>query len=325
MACFHPLTAGRPAPGYPLSFGSAIKANFELLKVRCGQCIGCRLDHSLMWATRATHESRSHQDTCFITLTYADETMPHSLSVHAKPLQQFFRALRYHIKTENPDNPKIKYLACGEYSPKKRRPVGPFNPWEFVGEGERPHYHAVVFGYDFPDKELWTVRNDNRIFTSDILTDIWGKGHCTTAAVTFESAAYVARYSIKKLNGTLAQRPDPVTGLLPYERICHTTGQILEVEKERFHTSNGIGKDHYLSYTGDIYPNDSVVINGHETRPPRYYDNLFKAEDPHTMETIQDRRIQQMRKHAADNTPDRLAEREKVKQAQLNQLKRELS
>lgn len=88
--------------------------------------------------------------------------------------------------------------------------------------------------------------------------------------------------------------------------------------------SNGLGKDFYLSYTPDIYPADQVIINGHPTRPPRYYDKLYDSEEPDQMATIKDRRILQMEKHAADNTPARLAEREQVKLAQLKQLKREL-
>ncbi len=339
MACFHPLTAARwerpgKLPTRPV-FGSAIEAGMSKMKLPCGQCIGCRLDHSSRWATRCMHESKSHEQNSFLTLTYSDEKMPPSLSVSKKPLQKFFKDLRnylnYGIKSHldearqipNPEFTVTKYFACGEYSPKKTRPVGPFNPWEFIGEGERPHYHAILFGYDFPDKELWTVRNGLNIYSSDILADIWGKGHCTIGSVTHESAGYVARYSLKKINGSLENKPCKITGLLPYERICHYTGEILQVEKERLQMSNGIGRDFYNCYTSDIYPADSVVINGHETRPPRYYDNLYDAEQPGIMEDIKNRRIKNMEKHRSDNTPARLAEREKVKMAQLKQLKRD--
>ncbi len=293
MACFHPLTAGRyHPPGKPPTppvFGNAIEAGMTKLKVRCGQCIGCRLDHALMWGARSVHESRSYTENCFLTLTYEDAKMPESRSVSKRPLQLFFKNLR-NLLTRQEDTRKIKYLACGEYSPKKTRPIGPFNPWEYMGEGQRPHYHAVVFNYDFKDKELWSVRNDNRIYTSNTLADIWGNGHCTIGAVTIESAAYVARYSLKKINGKLAQKPDATTGLLPYERVCAITGNITEVEKERFHTSNGIGKEFYNNYRSDMYPSDRLVINGYQTRPPRYYDNLYDAEEPAQMEDIKNRR-----------------------------------
>lgn len=248
--------------------------------------------------------------------------MPQPRSVSKRPLQLFFKNLRNHIAKYDP-NKKIKYFACGEYSPKKTRPIGPFNPDEFMGEGERPHYHAIIFGHDFGDKKLWTVRNDINVYTSDLLSDIWGQGFCTIGEVTYESAAYVARYSLKKINGSLEKKGDVVTGLLPYERICEYTGEITEVEKERVQMSNGIGRDFYLSYTSDIYPADHVVINGFETRPPRYYDNLFDAEQPSDMEEIKDRRIEKMRKHSADNTPARLEDRKKVKLAQLKLLKRD--
>ena len=96
------------------------------------------------------------------------------------------------------------------------------------------------------------------------------------------------------------------------------------MEKERVQMSNGIGKDFYNKYRNDMYPRDSMVINGFEKRPPRYYDNLYDAEEPAQMEAIRNSRIERMQDHAADYTPARLLDREKVKLAQISQLKREL-
>ncbi len=289
-----------------------------IFKVRCGQCIGCRLDHSLTWASRSMHQAKCHTENSFITLTFNDEKMPSHRSIELRPIQLFFKKLRKEISPK-----KIKILWCGEYSPKKTRPVGPFNPDEYLGEGQRPHYHAIIFNHDFSDKKLWTVRNDNNVYTSDILTDLWGQGYCTTGKVTYESAAYVARYSLKKINGKLEKIP-LATGLLPYERVCEYTGQITTVAKEKFHQSNGIGKEHYNNYNSDIYPADHVIINGYQTRPSRYYDDLYDKQAPASMEAIKLRRIKNIEKYKADNTPARLIEREKVKMAQLKQLKREL-
>jgi len=291
----------------------------KISKVRCGQCIGCKLDHSLMWASRSMHESRSHVENSFITLTFNDEHMPESRSVHKAPIQLFFKRLREKIAPK-----KIKYLCCGEYSPKKTRPIGPFNPWEYMSEGQRPHYHAIVFNHAFLDKKLWSVRNDINIYTSDILTDIWGQGFCTIGDVTYESAAYVARYSLKKLNGKQSETPDEITGLLPYERTNEYTGYIQTVEKERFHMSNGIGMEFFNKYSSDIYPADHVIVNGHETRPPRYYDDLYDQVEPASMESIKATRVQNMENQKADNTPDRLKSKEKVKMAQIRNLKREI-
>ncbi len=265
------------------------------------------------------HEAKTHYQNSFITLTFNDENMPGTRSVHKRPIQLFFKSLREKIAPK-----KIKYLCCGEYSPQKKRPIGPFNPWEFLSEGQRPHYHAIVFNHDFSDKKLWSVRNDVNIYTSDILTAIWGQGFCTTGEVTYQSAAYVARYSLKKLNGKESQKPDATTGLLPYERTCEYTGHITEVEKERFQMSNGIGLEFFNKYSSDIYPADHVIINGHQTRPPRYYDDLYDAQDPAGMENIKDIRVKNMEKYEADNTPDRLEAKEAVKLAQIRNLKREI-
>lgn len=265
------------------------------------------------------HEARSHAENSFITLTFNDEHMPESRSVHKRPIQLFFKSLREKIAPK-----RIKYLCCGEYSPKKTRPIGPFNPWEYLSEGQRPHYHAIVFNHDFKDKTLWSVRNDIKIYISDTLNDIWGQGFCTTGEVTYESAAYVARYSLKKLNGRDAENPCRHTGLLPYERTNEYTGDITTVEKERFHMSNGIGLNHFNKYSSDIYPADHVIINGHETRPPRYYDDLYEQVQPASMEDIKAIRVQNMENQQADNTPDRLASKEKVKLAQIRNLQRNL-
>jgi len=271
-----------------------------------------------MWATRAIHESRSYDQNSFITLTFSDEKMPLDRSLSLRTFQLFAKKLRKALEPK-----KIKFFHCGEYSPQKRRPIGPFNYWEFLGEGQRPHYHALLFNHDFDDKTVWSVRNDIPIYTSDFLTDIWGQGFTTVGELNFESAAYVARYTIKKINGKRDQQLDE-NGLRPYERVCPITGNITEVAKEYATMSNGIGKDHLLSYTSDVYPLDHVVINGFERRPPRYYDDLYDQINHDSMEEVKQRRVSKMRDHAKDNTPARLAVREKVKQAQLKMLKREL-
>ena len=323
MACFRPLTAGR----YPvethgrtkLRFGASIEAGMQILRVPCGQCIGCRLDHSLRWATRCMHESKKYDSNSFITLTYSDEHLPSDMSLSLRDFQLFTKRLRKSLEPE-----KVKIFHCGEYSPPRSRliPPGHVHP-DTVPDGLRPHYHAIIFGHEFPDKELWSVRDDISIYASQHLTDCWGKGHCTVGNLTFESAAYVARYTVKKLNGKAEQTPDPRTGLLPYERVCPITGNITMVAKEYATMSNGIGKDHYIKYRSDMYPRDTVVINGHETRPPRYYDDLYELEEPATMAAIREKRCEEMAVHQADNTPERLRQREKVKLAQLKMLKRE--
>ena len=88
--------------------------------------------------------------------------------------------------------------------------------------------------------------------------------------------------------------------------------------------ARGIGSSWLGTYMSDVYPSDHVIINGHETRPPRYYDNQYELIDPDRLDVIKNLRTEKMRKYRQDNTPERLEQREKVKKAQLSQLKRGL-
>ncbi|WP_445236462.1 rolling circle replication-associated protein [Escherichia sp. E4385] len=76
---------------------------------------------------------------------------------------------------------RFVFFGCGEYGSKL----------------ERPHYHAIIFGYDFPDKTLHKAGRFN-LYRSSLLERCWTFGWSVVAAFSFESAAYVARYCVKK-------------------------------------------------------------------------------------------------------------------------------
>ena len=173
------------------------------------------------------------------------------------------------------------------------------------------------------------MRDGISLYTSDFLTDVWGLGHASVGDLTFESAAYVARYCLKKINGNLQQKTDPITGLRPYERTCPYTGEIIEVSPEFAHMSRGgrngrgIGYRHVVDYHSDIYPHDSVVRkDGRKLKPSRYYDDIYEQIAPITMEQIRARRAIAAESAAWNSTPARLKVRETVKKAQIKMLKR---
>jgi len=250
-----------------------------------------------------------HSENQFITLTYSDSHLPYDNSLNKKHFQDFMKRYRKHTWRHD-SGQKIRYFQCGEYGSEDHT--------------KRPHYHALIFGHRFRDEKLYKVHNDNNLYTSDILTDLWGMGHAITGDLTWESAAYCARYSLKKLNGAKLYEEDPATGLLPYERLHRDTGNIVEVQPEYATQSRrpGIGKNFLAEYQTDIYPFDEVIINGHPTKPPRYYDEIYARTNPESMETIKNNRVHNGEKRAADNTRARLREREKVKLAQTQLLKR---
>lgn len=149
------------------------------LSLPCGQCIGCRLEYSRQWAIRCMHESTLHDQSCFITLTYSDDNLPEHGTLILRDFQLFMKRLRFEFS-----NVKIRFYHCGEYGEKFGR----------------PHYHALLFGIDFEaDRTLYSQsKQGSKLYVSDTLNKLWNKGFATIGNITFESAAYVARYVVKK-------------------------------------------------------------------------------------------------------------------------------
>lgn len=316
MACYYPHNVyQKNEPNEngkkPIRFKPAIGYDSPI-QIPCGNCIGCRLEYSRQWAIRCIHEASLHEDNCFITLTYSDEHLPENGTLVKKDFQDFMKRLRR--KLERREFGKIKYYMCGEYGEKTYR----------------PHYHACIFGFDFPDKIFWSQnKQGDNLYISKLLEDTWQKGYVRIGSVTFQSAAYVARYVMKKAKGKKAKEISDETGLRFYERINTETGEIVRLQPEYTNQSRGgrqgkgIASGWFENYKSDVYPSDFLVVNGKKMKPPRYYDSLFELEEPETFENIKQRR----KEHALeseDNTPQRLEQRRINKQAQLGQLIRSL-
>lgn len=193
---------------------------------------------------------------------------------------------------------------------------------EYGEQFGRPHFHACIFGYNFPDKKLWKTIRGNKLYTSEFLSDTWGKGFVTIGSLTFESAAYVARYIMKKVTGDAAESH--------YEYLTDD-GEYIQRTPEftKMSLKPGIAHNWYVKFKDDVYPNDAVAIRRADdsiklVKPPKYYDRKYEIEYPSDMEEIKYNRYLQSKKHSANNTPDRLAVREAVQMAKINQLKRTL-
>lgn len=296
MPCFHPLTAYQTASGDV--FFVERKYDFvRTLSLPCGQCVGCRLERSRQWAMRCLHEASLYDENCFVTLTYDDAHLPANGSLDYDEYQRFMKRLRFRFRDR-----KIRFYMCGEY--------GEIN--------FRPHFHACLFNHDFPDKEvLKKTDSGSTLYTSKILEELWPYGLCSVGDVTFESAAYVARYCMKKVTGFNAKRH--------YERVDMDTGEIYDLKPEfnKMSLKPGIGAPWLEKWRTDVYPHDYVVINGKEVKPPKYYDTLFERHDPEKFEDIKFRRESDGRANYADNTDARLAVKEKVVSARLSTLKRD--
>lgn len=302
MTCYHPLQAyfgrdvlssGKHKIVFDRRFAIGDGVSSEVL-LPCGQCVGCRLERSRQWAVRCMHEAQMYERNCFITLTFRDEDLPDNLSLDVTYFQRFMKRLRFRF------GDGIRFFHCGEYGEKYGR----------------PHYHACLFNFDFDDKVLFKDVNGIKLYTSKSLEELWPFGFCTIGDVTFESAAYVARYIMKKVTGDRAKAH--------YERVDVCTGEVVDRKPEYTTMSRrpGIGKLWYDSFKDDVYPHDHVIVRGKECRPPKYYDSLFEIEYPEDYAKLKLRRKTATKQFADNNTPERLHVREQVKLSRVKLLKR---
>lgn len=307
MPCFHPITGYKGKSVNKKTGKRAIvfkvgEAFTDLpVVIPCGRCHGCRLERSRQWAIRCVHEASLHEENAFITLTYDDAHLPSDGSLNKKHFQDFMKKYRRKLEPK-----KIRFYHCGEYG-------------EELG---RPHYHALIFGHDFEDKELYTEKKGNRLYISEKLNNIWENGACLIGEVTFDSAAYVARYIMKKITGDKAEEH--------YKTIDIGSGEITDLVPEYTTMSrggkggHGIGHGWYEKWKAEVYPDDFIVINGRKMKPPDYYKKFFQKEAPEKYVVHSKIVKEKNRKHKKDQTPARLMEREECSKAKMKLRERDL-
>lgn len=309
MACNSPLTAWSTGDG--VTFDRRHRDIRKELLLPCGRCQACRLERSKQWAIRCMHEAQMHEHNAYITLTYDEKNLPENNSLTYRDFQLFMKRLR---KARSRNATAFLHAPSGHLLSK--REIGFYMCGEYGEKFDRPHFHAILFGIDFADKKLFSTRQNFRLYTSETLTKIWQKGHATTGAVTYQSAAYVARYVMKKITGKNAK--------LHYQKINNETGEIYNKTPEFNNMSRrpGIGSNWLNQYTSDVYPDGKTILNGVKINAPRYYDKIRQRTHPQEIEDLQWKRTEQGIARAEDNTDARRAVKEKVLHAKLNQLKR---
>lgn len=289
MGCYYPLTGYQRSAGAPLSFGDFAPHGARRLVVPCGQCHGCRLDKSVGMAVRCMHEASLYDHNQFVTLTYREN--PGTLV--PRDLQLFLKRLR---KVQ-----PFRFFGCGEYGERY----------------SRPHYHLLLFGFPCMDRYPWRKSETGfQLYRSPALECVWTLGSVEVGDVSFESAAYCARYAMKKMIGKDATK---------LREICDvTTGEIIKREHEfaRMSLKPGIGARWYEKFWKDVYPRGYVVRNGHKAKPPKYYDLKFKLQSPEDYAILAEARAKAADKQFDDNSPARLRVKEIVEKAKVAFLKR---
>lgn len=348
MPCFYPLTARKTLQGEIV-----IKKRDDLffvsnLKLPCGRCIGCRMEHGRQWAVRALHESQMHSANCALTLTYGDQTNYEETFVSvagpdlSTPRRVDNREDARELTTIAPkglegpniarvDNSRSRHRE-GDYELSKRDhqlfmkslrdrvgPVRFFMCGEYGEKLGRPHYHYVIFGYDFPDKKYQKKSlSGTKLYRSKLLDSIWQKGHAWIGDVTIETCAYIANYVTKKVTGTKADEH--------YRRTDEAGNDYwLQPEFGLMSRRPGIAAAWWEKYHNDVTTQDAVILRGGiESKPPRYYDKLLQRRDPAKMEATKAARAERAKLQEKDNTPRRLKDKETVQIARHNLKRRQL-
>lgn len=311
MTCYNPYVAMRFKNGATFKSGKPLVkvvgaysdledkvklgefTEYDAFLVPCGQCLGCRLKRSRDWAVRCVHEASLYKHNCFITLTFDDMHLPANRSISKRDLQLFMKRLRKRFKGLEPVmddygniSYPIRFFGCGEY--------GSLN--------ERPHYHALLFNFDFEDKKpLFISKGGQILYVSRSLSELWPFGFCTIGEVSFDSAAYVAKYVFKKIG---------------YSDECRG----IEGRTPEFSLQSrrpGIAAKWLEKYSGDVYNYDTLRFKGLNLRPPSYYDRLFERINPVGFDRLLHKRKAKLSKLPSPSS-GRLYYMEEVKKIEIN-------
>ena len=323
MACNHKMLAKKNKKTGEVKFLGAVSnytpqqirdlentlPNYNIIKLPCGRCIGCRLAKAKEWAVRIMKEAQTSSTACFITLTFDEEKLFDWFynveklgekkarekakqllwTLDVKTFQKFMKRLRKDIAPL-----KVRFFHCGEYGSLKGR----------------PHHHAIIFGYDFPDKEKISYKKLKgkiiEYYVSPQLSQLWKFGYHIISDVTEESAGYCARYVTKKVNGDLSD--------------LYYNGRKKEyITMSRNH---GIGYDWFVQFGHtDCYPQDFLLTSKqYKIKPPRYFDKLYDLDNPEAFSIIKKNRESISRKMMMDVNSLSAQEDRKERQSVIDEL-----
>lgn len=360
VPCYYPLTGYRSSSPnengkFPIVFSRTGAQLDEEVSLPCGRCIGCRLERSKVWAIRCMHEAAIFDNNCFVTLTYDNDNLPDDGSLIKSDWQLFMKRLRKRLVPKNPysfnnDFDKwdawqlkygIRFFMCGEYGQDQDYAL------EGISKLGRPHYHAILFNYNpmdlglevFCEKQFDVTKAPNKYgiyrkvensangsdqYDSSVISKAWGKGRVRVSHMSFEAAAYVARYCTKKLNpgNTPESEQDFINH---YTKLNSDTGETFLVSPEFNLQSQGIGKYWFKSYKNDLRKG-FININGSDMSIPAYYEKLMNddLDLSNDLANIKAKKTEFLQNNSEKYERSRLEAMERIKLKQLNMLKREL-
>lgn len=242
-------------------------SKLEYFKIPCGSCRWCLIRRSAHWAVRCLYETYMHEKSCFLTLTYDDDHLPSDGQLVIRHIQLFMKRLRDYLSKRG--LPRIRFFGCGEYGSKTLR----------------PHYHLMIFGYDFDISSTpfncRSVKNYPSWVDNPVVNKLWTYGFHFIGEASYQSARYVASYIFGKLKNKADKKKFSV--------------------KEYVHSSRrpGIGLSWLEKNWYDVYPLDRVMFwsDNHTVKhlpPPRAFDKWLSVNNPDLFQKVISRRIERL-------------------------------
>lgn len=262
MKCLYPVRMYRADNGTLHHSPNKIKVSSDFFRP-CSVCINCRLTRAQSWAIRMTHETKFHPQNSFLTLTYDEQHLPKNNTLNYPDVVKFVKRLRRRIHSP------ILFYRVGEYGT----------------SFSRPHYHMILFGYDFREpikykgvvntRTLSSKTDERQYFKSTFATDLWGKGYIDIGNVDYATCMYTAKYITKNQKQS-------------------EYGSLLAPEKSSMSKKIPIGTRWIQQYYSDVYPHDYVVMDNKKYPPPRFYDEWLAKNKPSLWEATKKNREDSM-------------------------------
>lgn len=295
------------------SFISYFDRYMDYQFIPCRKCDECKQKYAQDWSIRCYHEFISRGVASFITLTI-DSTIapdfnnnPKSVNKYCKRCVNGSRYYKYPIDYSlnkgliydwlkkfrdylyRDKGISIRYFGCGEYG----------------DNNERPHYHILIFGYDFPDKSFYKKSGKGvDLFLSEELSEHWKFGNHTVQQVNFQACMYTAKYCTKKMSyrdeqqeyehyyGRIPEflfmsKGNCQSNRCPYiddiVKNCKGMKSLRDLTnpycKNCDKTRGGLGYDWLLKYIYDVKKLGYIVVEGKKYSIPKYYLDIIKLTD----------------------------------------------
>lgn len=304
-----------------LNFATEEEFNNAKLELPCGKCEVCKKNKRKEMTVRLTNEIESHEDSCFITLTYKPEKLPYvnvktgevrryedifdvqdDILFHDEYLKDWTPTL---VKTDlqNYIKRQRKYL----YSPLKKKKDGRdyvdagklryFAVGEYGTKKSRPHWHIIIFGWNPSDKEVFCNRGQYNLYRSKQIEANWDLGISTVGDCNNAVAKYCAQYVTKKEDRNLKYKSEFV------QKECVLCSKM----------NGALGATYCDKYWKQILEQKGVVLLNRKTgqaykyKIPAYYKNRIARLHPDAYQAFldaQEKYIVQLINEEAEMTPE---------------------